>query len=157
MAETPPWHHRITTVQSTILARLSIWVWAGYAIFQGAGICFGGPERWTSAAYAQARQLPGSPYSWGIILTAFGLLAMVGSLMATFRPKREEGLGLCWWLKAAGLGGICAWSLCFSFSAFSVTIANPLVGTTIGPVYLGVAFASAVLIFVNERSPAHAA
>lgn len=130
--------HHFLLVRATILARISIWVFGGYAIVQGAGILSGGGHRWDGPAYVVLKLAPGGHAFWAFLIIAFGVVTLVGSLTRV------------WWLKAVGLGGVVAWSFCFAFGTFAAMFGSPIAGTTGGPVYLKDALMAAVLILVDE-------
>lgn len=127
-------------IPSTILSRSTIWVWGCYAIVQGLGICWGGIDRWSGAAFTTIRHLPGSPYSWGIPLAVAGAVIIFGSLRRSNR------------IRNVGLIGASVWSVCFASGALSATLrANA--STTGPPVYFVCMLAMCILVFVDERPP----
>ena len=120
-----------------VVARVTIWIFATYAVAQGAGICLGGPARWSSAGYARLLDVWGAPYSWGVTLLLLGLL--LG--LASWRQ---------WWmLKLSALTGIVVWSVAFAMGGLA-TLSDPAAQTTIGPAYLALAAIAASLIMVDE-------
>lgn len=96
------------------LARLT----ATFAVVQGASIVWGGPRRWSSAAFTTALAVPGAPASWGIALALFGLAVLVG----TFRHYVL--------VVATGMSLIGAWCLFFGISFAKTARENPTAGTT---------------------------
>jgi hypothetical protein len=131
--------HHLILVASTILARLTIWVVGVYAIVQGAGIIWGGRDRWSSPSYAVALHMPYAPTSWGVALILAGLLTLVGSLARRWR------------VKAAGLVAIAIWSWFFGRATFAAALQSPLAGTTGPIVYWKDALVVGILIMVDER------
>lgn len=129
---------QVQRVRYTILSRIAIWIASTYAIVQGIGICWGGIDRWGGMGYAVVRQLPGSPYSWGVPLALLGAIALTGSIRRNF------------WMKFAGLLGVVVWSFCFSAGSIAATVSDPRVGTTGGPVYCAFALLVFVLCFYDE-------
>lgn len=128
---------------ASVPARMTIWLYALYAVGQGIGICLGGIVRWSGPGYTIVRQLPGSPYSWGVALSLFGILLGVASARKL------------WGLKAVALVLIVVWSVAFASGAFVAAATVPGAGTTGGPVYLLTAAAAAVLIMLDERRRPH--
>lgn len=60
---------------SLIIRAIGTW-----AILQGIAINIGGVARWSNPAYDIANLMPGSPFTWGVILFVGGGLIMYGSL-----------------------------------------------------------------------------
>lgn len=67
-----------TLVRLLTAMRLSGFVMASYAIFQGVLIILGGRARFSQVGYITAMLLPGAPASWGVVLLIGGTLAFVG-------------------------------------------------------------------------------
>lgn len=129
-------------VRASIAARLTIWIWAGYAIWQGMWIVAGGIERWQSPSFAVLRQVPNHPsLFWGILLVTFGTALGVASLLRLF------------WVKAFACIGIAIWSICFASGALVAAHHNPNMASTGGPTYIAIAVSVLVLVFVDERRP----
>lgn len=129
----------LPTVTASVPARFTIWAVGVYAVVQGVGVCLGGIGRWQSPAFGVIRQVPGSPYSWGVPLAVCGLVVLTASLLGRF------------WLKAAGLLGTSIWSFAFGSGAFSATMSSPVASTTGGPAYLLISVITAILIPIKER------
>ena len=121
-----------------VVARLTIWLYAVYAVVQGVGICVGGPGRWSDASYARLLAVPGGPYVWGAVLTVLGLL--LG--WASWRQH--------WGWKLAALVGIVVWSMAFALGGLAALLTDPHAGTTIVPAYLLHAAVAASLIMIDE-------
>lgn len=60
-----------------------------WAIFQGVMIILGGPLRWANPAYNTANLMPGSPYTWGVLIVLGGALIMYGSLTNRYLPLKN--------------------------------------------------------------------
>lgn len=131
---------RIKTFGASPAARLTIWAFALYAVWQGAGIIDGGPQRWGSASFAVLRQAPHPTVTWGSLLILFGLVVFAASLMHR------------WWLKLAGLVGIAAWSLLFSAGAFRAAALSETVANTGGKTYALIAAVALILISIDEST-----
>lgn len=127
------------TVQASVPARFTIWAFGVYAIVQGVWVCLGGIGRWASPAFGMIRQVPGSPYTWGIPLAVFGVVVLTASLLGRF------------WLKAAGLLGISVWAFAFGVGAVGAITMSPTASTTGGPTYLVISVVTAILIPIKER------
>jgi len=130
------------TSPATVSGRFAIWVFVGYALWQGSGIVMGGGARWVGPAYTLLRQAPGAPASWGWALIVFGLLLGMASLLTMWR------------MKCLALAGISIWSLAFSVGAQYATSTVPIAGTTGGPVYFLVCILAAGLIPYDEARKA---
>lgn len=81
--------------------RLSGFIMASYAIFQGVLIILGGPARFSQVGYVTALLIPGAPASWGLVLLIGGILAFVGL------KNRKYMIG------AAGMAVCGVWSFAF--------------------------------------------
>lgn len=66
---------------------------AGSVVF-GAGLIWGGPSRFGSPGFAVARQLPGACYTWGALVTAFGLVTLAGAVRGWVPGRRIVMTGL---------------------------------------------------------------
>lgn len=51
-----------------------------WTIIYGCLIVIGGPARWSNPAYDVVNLMPGSPYTWAILLLLGGVVTMIGSL-----------------------------------------------------------------------------
>lgn len=60
-----------------------------WATYNGLAIIIGGTLRWGNSAYDVVNLMPGSPYTWGIILVICGGLVMYGSLTSRFLPLKN--------------------------------------------------------------------
>lgn len=80
----------------TALTVFAIRWWAIITMVYGFLVCLGGPVRWSARSYRALNQMPGSPYTWGLVAIVAGLLILVGSV-ATVRRLRNVGL----WIMAA--------------------------------------------------------
>ena len=66
---------------SLVVRALGTW-----AVIYGFLINIGGPERWGNPAYDVANLMPGSPYTWAVIILVAGMLTMLGSLITNKLP-----------------------------------------------------------------------
>jgi hypothetical protein len=130
------------TTPATVSGRFAIWVFVGYALWQGSGIILGGEVRWGGPGYTFLRQAPGAPASWGWALIIFGLLLGAASLLTMWR------------LKCIALAGISIWSLGFSVGAQYATSMVTTAGTTGGPAYFLICILAAGLIPYDEARKA---
>lgn len=126
----------------TVAARVCIWCFVIYSLWQGVGIIVGGAGRWSGPAYTYLLKVPYAPESWGWAIIFLGMLLGAASLTES------------WWLKAAALVGMVTWSLGFSVGAQLATVEVATAGTTGGPVYLLVACIAATLIAPDEARKA---
>lgn len=126
-------------VRASIAARITIWVWAAYAIWQGIWIIDGGIERWGSPSFDVLRSVPDPTLFWGLILVVLGVTIFAASVLRLF------------WVKAVGCIGLAVWSICFASGAIAATKHNPQASSTGGPTYIAVAAAVLVLVFIDER------
>lgn len=145
---------KLPLIRATFLARVSIWLAGGYAIWQGAGIITGGPERFAGPSFAVLRGNMEDPtLVWGSVLIAAGAVVLASSLaqQASNADVRLSGLVT----KAIGLIGIAVWSLCFAKGAFDAAAAIPTLANTGGKTYVYIALAVLVLVLVDERRLRH--
>lgn len=96
-----------------ITMRMAAYVFACYAILQGALIIVGGEKRFTALGYDAAMQVPGAPEIWGFSIGLAGILAFIGV------KNRMYLLG--------GLGMLIAaiWSLMFSMAFLISAVQHP--------------------------------
>jgi hypothetical protein len=113
---------------------------ATYAIFQGATIILGGPERWQGQAFITALTFPGAPASWGFALLTFGSLALAG----TFTPRMR--------LTACALFLVGVWSLFFTITLAKTALEVPTAATTGVFVYGHMTVTACVLAVTYGRS-----
>lgn len=71
-----PLRERVATWTVQALSR----VLASYALVQGLNLIIGGHQRFSASHFTVARLLPLAPASWGTMLAAFGVFALIGSL-----------------------------------------------------------------------------
>lgn len=116
---------------ATNLSRVSIWVFAGFALWQGVKVLITEDARFGTAGYAVVREAPGGMDTWGALLVLAGVLTLIGSLALLF------------WVKAAGLFLIALW--CFAFGA------GVMGAPTGSPMYFVGGYCAAGLILVDER------
>jgi uncharacterized membrane protein YgdD (TMEM256/DUF423 family) len=129
----------VPTIWATPLARMTIWAFGGYALWQGAGIIAGGPERWAGPSFAVLRRIPEATLVWGSLLVACGALILLGSLLRR------------WWIKAIGLAGLAVWSGTFAAGALQAARDSHMVANTGGKTYCLIALVAILLIFIDER------
>lgn len=91
---------------------------AGYAILQGVAIFLGGLGRFGAPGYAIALQVPGAPWSWGVVIIMAGTIMVCGVVR---RSSRTVAIG-------AFLGA--AWSMFFATAFAWAAIGNPTANTT---------------------------
>lgn len=137
-------------IPATILARLTIWMWGAYAIWQGQGIIWDGPERFSGPSFAVLREAPYPTLVWGWSLTVSGALMLLGSILQSLRKDMRAGFIL----KGVGCVGVAVWSVVLAVGALQ---ARALPGTpgTGGRTYIAVAIAVLILVLVDERKRAH--
>jgi hypothetical protein len=140
---------KLPLIPSTILARLTIWVWGAYAIWQGLGIVIDGPVRFASPAFTLLRAVPYPTLVWGWSLTVSGVLLLAGSLMQPSRRPRMQFVGL--FLKGAGCIGIGIWSVIIAIGAFNARQDSSTYPGTVGRTYIAVAVSVLILMFIDER------
>lgn len=122
------------------LSRSITWAIAAISVGQGIGILLGGPVRWSGPGYTVVRQLPASPYSWGIAILVCAGMALAGIASRTF------------WLKTVGLFGLSSWTFAFCVGSAWTTWAVPTAGTTGTFAYLLLSVVTALMIFVVDET-----
>lgn len=90
----------------------------GSVIF-GFGLIWGGPARFGSPGFAVARELPGTCYTWGVMVMACGAVTIAGVLTGWHRRTVVIG--------TAGQG---VWFLFFAVALLGSFINDPKVATT---------------------------
>lgn len=131
-----PIPHRIP---ATLLSRTTIWIYGIFGLWQGVRILTADDVRWVSPGYTVVMSVPGAPDVWGWWVLLAGLLTLVGSGRRWF------------WVKNAGVLALSLWCGAFGFAVELAVSAMPTAGVTGTPIYIVVAFATAVLLFVDER------
>ena len=102
-------------IQSSVFGTLCIRLLAGWAILHGLLTCIGGISRWSSPVYDVVKLMPGSPYTWGIILIVGGILALTASMLGIEFEKQVFGKTITYaMMKNTGLWIIAI--VCFLFS-----------------------------------------
>jgi hypothetical protein len=139
----------VTLIPASILARLTIWVWGSYAVWQGLGIWIEGPARFGGPSFATLREAPNPTMTWGLSLTVSGLLMIGGSVLQSTRSYRAQTVGLI--LKNVGCLGVAFWSVVFAIGALNARQENPTVPGTGGRTYIAIAVTVLILAFVDER------
>ena len=116
-----------------------------WAIFQSLAISLGGPDRWANPAYDVANLMPGSPYTWAVILLIGGALIMYGSLtnghlpfknftykQITFDGRlRYKNVTVDWnsqQIRNVGLKIVGCWLLLFGFAFIAMIMQLPDIG-----------------------------
>lgn len=133
--------YRRYIVKSTVLSRLTIWIYGGFGILQGALILIADDRRWGSAGYTVIMSVPGAQDIWGWFALLAGALILAGSSTRRFWPKTVGVLLLSLWAGAFGAG------------ALGAIASVPTAGITGPATYFAVALAASVLMFVDERRP----
>jgi hypothetical protein len=108
-------------------------IMAGYCLVLGAVLTFADKDRFTSAGWSTAMQIPGAPHSWGIILGLCGAVMSYGIL------RRH-------WVLAS-YAAFCAgtWSMFFAVTFVISAVNYGTAGLTGIPTYLLIALIFAVL------------
>ena len=108
------------------------------AFLTGIAIIFSGPIRWGSRAYNTLNYMPGSPYTWGVIVAIAGAMIVFGSIFYKRSPKigrwqvSVRNLGL--WALAA-IHALIAVGFGFAVltsetTAFNIPVIYALIGLT---------------------------
>jgi hypothetical protein len=105
-----------------------------WASVLGAVFTAGGPERLMGPTFSVVAQVPGAPATWGLPLTVFGLLTLLGDL--NHRPRiAQAGLYLVGFVRA---------------------VQNDPHAAVTGPFTYGLIVALSVLFATGQRRPAPA-
>jgi hypothetical protein len=99
----------------------------------GLAVYLGGMDRFGGAPFATARLVPGSPWTWGLVIGLAGVLTLVGAAMNSRRFLRT------------GLFIQAFWYLFFDISLIAAAVADPHVPLTGCVIYLMI---SAVVLVV---------
>jgi len=142
---------RVPLIPSTILARMTIWLWGGYAIWQGIGIIADGEERFSDPIYAALNRTPEPTLTWGTMLTLSGVLMIVGSVMQSLDGDQRKQIG--WLFKGLGCFGVALWCVTFAIGSW-LARDIPTSSGTAGRTYTAIAVGVLILVFIDERKGA---
>lgn len=111
----------MAAIQSSIFGTFCIRLIGIWAIVHGILTCLGGIAKWTSPAYDVVKLIPGSPYTWGIILCVGGMFTLSASLLGVEYERIILGRKITYFgLKNFGLWVIAAVSLFFAIGVIAV-------------------------------------
>lgn len=128
-------------VKATILARSTIWCYGIYAVVQGILLIWSADERFQADSYAVLRAITGGMNTWGILVLACGVSILYGSLRRQF------------WVKTAAMAGLSLWFSAFAFGQLTAVLESPVAAPAGPATYFLAAFASSVLLLVDEGDP----
>lgn len=140
---------RIQLIPSTILARMTIWVWGAYSIWQGWGIIADGQARFSDPIYAALNRTPEPTHTWGTVLIVSGALMLLGSVLQSMvGGVRRKLVGFI--LKAAGCFGLAVWCVTFAIGSW-LARDIPTSSGTAARTYATIAVSVLILVFIDER------
>jgi len=139
---------RIPLIPSTILARMTIWLWGFYAIWQGCGVISDGQARFSDPIYAALNRTPEPTRTWGTVLIVSGVLMILGSVLQSLRGEPRKQVG--WFLKGIGCFGVAVWCVTFAIGGW-LARDIPTSSGTAARTYAAIAVGVLILVFIDER------
>lgn len=121
----------VTAVLS--VTQLIVRLLATFAFVEGLVITFGGRERLDDDTFSVALKVPGSPPTWGIVILALGLTALIGTFLGSLRAVQ------------IGMLGASAWSMCFATTFIIGAFTTPGAELTSIAIYTTIAILYAML------------
>jgi hypothetical protein len=140
---------RVPLIPASILARMTIWLWGFYSIWQGAGILIDGQERFNDPVYAALNRTPEPTLTWGISLVVAGACILTGSIMQTVKGNEQRRLA---GFILKGFGCVCLAVWCVTFAIGGLLARDiPSSPGTVARTYISIAVAVLLVLFIDER------
>jgi hypothetical protein len=117
----------MAVIQSSVIGTAVIRILATWAVIHGLLVILGGIGRWNGPVYQFVRLLPGSPYTWGVILMLGGFLALYASIRGVdYVIKINKNTIVSYRIiKNAGLWIIAVWCALFSAGFIGAMYLHP--------------------------------